>query len=156
MSAGAEPTFVASATRAQPAAADTKPAATTGRRPIRSIARPAGTAASAEATRKIAGPRPSRPWIPVTSTNVIDETAATSCSTAEWTAIVAARMSVLRRTLSCVATRTVKRPIQPRTSPDPARRSFASSGSALAAMNPIPSRRATSTRMPMPMTRIPP
>jgi hypothetical protein len=83
MSAGAESTFVASATRAHPAAADRKPPATTGRRPTRSIARPAGRAVTAEATRKIAGPRPRRPSIPVTSTNVMDETAATSCSTAE-------------------------------------------------------------------------
>ena len=44
---------------------------------------PAGIAAEADATRKIAGPSPSSPSIPVTSTNVIDDTAATSCSTAE-------------------------------------------------------------------------
>ena len=62
--------------------------------------RPAGSAATADATRKIAGPSPSRPRTPVTSTNVSDDTAATSCSTAEYTAIVAARISVLRPTLS--------------------------------------------------------
>jgi hypothetical protein len=48
---------------------------------MRSIIRPAGTAVSAEDTRKIAGPSPSRPSTPVTSTKVIEETAATSCST---------------------------------------------------------------------------
>src|SRR3954449_12352148 len=75
----------------------------TGRRPIRSIARPAGTAVSADAVRKIAGPRPRRPSTPVTSTNVIDETAATSWSTAEYTAMAAASSTVLRRTGRWVA-----------------------------------------------------
>ena len=83
MSSGAEPTLVASAVRQQPTVADRYPPAITGRRPMRSIARPAGSAASADASRKIAGPRPSRPRTPVTSTNVIDDTAATSCRTAE-------------------------------------------------------------------------
>jgi hypothetical protein len=97
ITAGVESRFVASAVSAQPAAASPYPPAITGRRPIRSIARPAGTAASADATRKIAGPSPSSPSTPLTSTNVIDDTAATSCSTAEYTAIVAASSSVLRR-----------------------------------------------------------
>jgi hypothetical protein len=52
-------------------------------RPTRSINRPAGTAASPDAIRKIAGPSPSSPSIPVTSTKVIDDTAAVSCSTDE-------------------------------------------------------------------------
>lgn len=70
----------------------------TGLRPKRSIIRPAGIDVSAEAVRKIAGPSPSRPRTPVTSTNVNDDTAATSCKTAEFTAIVAASNTVLRRT----------------------------------------------------------
>ena len=40
---------------------------------MRSMSRPAGIAADADATRKIAGPSPSSPSIPVTSTNVIDD-----------------------------------------------------------------------------------
>ena len=83
ITSGVEPMLVASAVTEQPAAAARKPPAITGRRPTRSIARPAGTAASAEDTRKIAGPSPRSPSIPVTSTNVIEETAATSWSTAE-------------------------------------------------------------------------
>ena len=80
---GVESMFVASAVSEQPHAASTYPPATTGRRPTRSISRPAGTAASPEETRKIAGPSPSSPSTPETSTNVIEETAATSCSTDE-------------------------------------------------------------------------
>ena len=83
ISSSGESIAVASAVRPHPTAAARKPPPTTGRRPMRSIARPAGTAASADAVRKIAGPSPSRPSMPVTSTNVSDETAATSCSTAE-------------------------------------------------------------------------
>ena len=75
--------FVASAVSEQPHAASTYPPAMTGLRPMRSINRPAGTAVSPEATRKIAGPSPSNPSTPVTSTNVSDDTAATSCSTDE-------------------------------------------------------------------------
>src|SRR3954454_21738638 len=70
---------------------------------MRSISRPAGTALRPEATRKIAGPSPSSPSTPVTSTNVIDETAATSWSTAEYTAMAAASSTVLRRTGRWVA-----------------------------------------------------
>jgi hypothetical protein len=83
ITSGVEPMPVASAVRPQPAAAARKPPPTTGLRPRRSIARPAGTAVSADAVRKIAGPSPSSPSTPVTSTNVSDETAATSWSTAE-------------------------------------------------------------------------
>src|SRR5436305_8877010 len=89
---------VASAVNPQPIAPSAKPALITGVRPTRSISRPAGTAVRAEALRKIAGPSPRRPLTPVTRTNVSDDTAATSWSTAELTAIVAARRSVLRRT----------------------------------------------------------
>src|SRR5215217_5793000 len=102
MSSGVDARFVASAVRQQPTVANRYPLAITGRRPKRSIARPAGSAVNADATRKIAGPSPSRPRTPTTSTNVSDDTAATSCSTAEYTAIVAARSSVLRPTLSSV------------------------------------------------------
>src|SRR5690349_20528069 len=97
MTAGVESTRVASAVSAQPAAPSTNPTVITGVRPKRSIIRPAGTDVSAEAVRKIAGPSPTSPRTPVTSTNVSDDTAATSCSTAEFTAIVAASRMVLRR-----------------------------------------------------------
>jgi hypothetical protein len=83
ITAGVESRFVASAVSEQPAAAKTYPPAMTGLRPTRSINRPAGTAASADAVRKIAGPSPSSPSTPVTSTKVSEETAATSCSTDE-------------------------------------------------------------------------
>ena len=72
---------------------------------MRSMSLPAGMAADAEATRKMAGPSPSSPSIPVTSTKVIDDTAATSWSTAEYTAIVAASSSVFRRTWSSITAR---------------------------------------------------
>src|SRR6266571_6411322 len=88
---------VARAVKAHPAAPTAKPKLMTGVRPNRSIKRPAGIAVTADAVRKIAGPRPRSPLTPVTRTNVSDETAATSWSTAELTAIVAARRTVLRR-----------------------------------------------------------
>ena len=88
---------VASAVSAHPAAPIAKPKLMTGVRPNRSIKRPAGIAVSADAVRKIAGPRPSSPLTPVTRTNVSDDTAATNWSTAELTAIVAASRTVLRR-----------------------------------------------------------
>ncbi len=56
-----------SATRQQPAAPIPKPPAITGTRPIRSMSRPAGSAASAPAARKIAGPSPRIDSMPVTS-----------------------------------------------------------------------------------------
>src|SRR2546423_14832785 len=92
-----ESSRVARAVTAQPTAPTAKPKLITGVRPKRSIKRPAGIEVSADAVRKIAGPRPSRPRTPVTRTKVSDDTAATSWSTAELTAIVAARRMVLRR-----------------------------------------------------------
>ena len=83
ITSGVESAAVAAAVRAHPAVAIAYPAAITGRRPSRSIARPAGRAVSADAVRKIAGPSPSRPSTPVTSTKVSEDTAATSWSTAE-------------------------------------------------------------------------
>ena len=83
ITSGALSRFVASAVSEQPTEAATYPPAITGLRPMRSINRPAGTADSAEDIRKIAGPSPSSPVTPVTSTNVIDDTAATSWSTDE-------------------------------------------------------------------------
>src|SRR3954464_1439243 len=91
-----EPVLVASAVSRQPQEPSAKPTVSTGTRPKRSISRPAGTAVSPEEVRKIAGPRPTRPLTPVTSTNVSEETAAVSWRTAEFTAIVAARITVLR------------------------------------------------------------
>ena len=88
---------VPSAVSAQPVAPPRNPTAMIGTRPNRSIAHPAGRAVSADAVRKIAGPSPSSASKPVTSTKVREETAATSCSTAEFTAIVAASRIVLRR-----------------------------------------------------------
>src|SRR5437763_7270984 len=93
-----ESILVASAVTAQPPAPIAKPKLMTGVRPKRSIRRPAGIEVNAEAVRKIAGPRPRSPLTPVTRTNVSDDTAATSWSTAELTAIVAASRTVLRRT----------------------------------------------------------
>ena len=94
--AAVEPVLVASAVSRQPQEPRAKPTVNTGTRPKRSISRPAGTAVSPDEMRKIAGPRPSSPLTPVTSTKVSDETAAVSWRTAEFTAIVAARITVLR------------------------------------------------------------
>ena len=95
--ASVESMCVASAVTAHPHAPSAKPTVITGVRPTRSIKRPAGTAVNPEDVRKIAGPSPSSPLTPVTSTNVSDETAAVNCRTAELTAIVAERITVLRR-----------------------------------------------------------
>ena len=84
--------------RAQPEPPTMKPTTSTGLRPNRSIARPATAPVHAAATRKIAGPSPRSPLTPVTRTNVSEDTAATSCTTAELTASVAASRNVLRRT----------------------------------------------------------
>src|SRR5262245_59688242 len=97
ITSGVDPVRVASPVMQQPTLASEKPPVITGVRPIRSIRRPAGTAVTPENVRKIAGPRPSNPRTPVTSTNVSDDTAATSCRTAEFTAMVAERRMVLRR-----------------------------------------------------------
>ena len=74
-----------------------KPAASTGTRPKRSIARPAGSAASAPEASTIAGPSPSRPLTPSTATSVSDATAADSCSIPELAARAADSSAVLRR-----------------------------------------------------------
>ncbi len=97
ITARVDPVCVARAVSAQPHAPRAKPAVITGVRPTLSISRPAGTAVNPDDVRKIAGPRPSSPLTPVTSTNVSDETAAVNWRTAELTAIVAERITVLRR-----------------------------------------------------------
>jgi hypothetical protein len=73
------------------------PAARTGTRPKRSIARPAGRAASAPAVSTIAGPSPSSPSMSSTVTSVSEATAADSCSIAELIASAAASRMLLRR-----------------------------------------------------------
>src|SRR5439155_9470790 len=83
----------------QPATPAAQPPARTGTRPKRSIARPAGNAAKAAEARNTAGPRPRIDSIPVTSTSVVVATAATSCSMPERQVSVAARRTVLRRTM---------------------------------------------------------
>ena len=92
-----DPVRVARAVSAHPDAPSAKPAVITGVRPTRSIRRPAGTAVNPDDVRKIAGPRPRRPLTPVTSTKVREETAAVNWRTAELTAMVAERITVLRR-----------------------------------------------------------
>ena len=72
------------------------PTASTGTRPKRSIARPAGSAASAPEASTIAGPSPSSPFTPVTSTNVSEATAAESWSIPELAARAAERSAVFR------------------------------------------------------------
>ena len=79
-----------------PTAPMAKPAASTGTRPTRSIARPANGAVSAPHASTIAGPRPSRPSIPSTWTSVIDATAACSWSMPEFAASAADRSAVFR------------------------------------------------------------
>jgi hypothetical protein len=88
---------VASAFNAHPLESATNPTASTGRRPCLSIVRPAITAVTPDDVRKIAGPRPSRPAWPVTSTKVSVDTAAASCSTTELTALTVDSSSVFRR-----------------------------------------------------------
>ncbi len=100
---GADPRALPAAASAQPTAPAQKPPASTGTRPIRSIARPAGSAASAPDARTIAGPSPSSPRTSRTSTSVSDATAAESCSIAELAASAAASSAVLRRTGSATA-----------------------------------------------------
>ena len=72
------------------------PTASTGIRPYRSIALPPTQADPAAAVRKIAGPSPSRPSTPVTSTNVIVATAADSEMPAPLTAMQPDNSSVFR------------------------------------------------------------
>src|SRR3954451_13775903 len=96
-SAGTDDVRVASAFNAHPVESATNPTASTGRRPCRSIVRPAITAVTPDDVRKMAGPRPSSPAWPVTSTNVSVDTAAASCSTTELTALAVDRSRVFRR-----------------------------------------------------------
>ncbi len=86
-----------SAASPQPAEPTTKPRASTGTRPMRSIARPAGSAASAPDASTIAGPSPSRPLTPTTETSVSEATAAESWSVPEFAASDADSRNVLRR-----------------------------------------------------------
>ncbi len=95
---GADPRTLPTAASAQPIVPAQNPPARTGTRPMRSIARPAGSAASAPAASTIAGPSPSSPFTSRTSTSVSDATAAESCSIAEFAASAEARRIVLRRT----------------------------------------------------------
>jgi hypothetical protein len=106
---GAEPALLPTAASAHPAAPATNPPASTGMRPMRSIARPAGSAASAPDASTIAGPRPSSPRTSSTSTSVSDATAAESWSIAEFAASAAASRTVLRRMGSCGAVATAAR-----------------------------------------------
>jgi hypothetical protein len=76
----------------------TKPAASTGTRPRRSIARPATSAPTALDERTTAGPSPSRPSMPVTATNVTVATAAVSCDIPNRHARPAESSAVLRPT----------------------------------------------------------
>ena len=76
----ADSTSQPSAVVRQPAIPATQPPASTGIRPSRSISRPAGSAASAPAVRKIAGPSPRIPSTPVTRTSVTVPTATASCT----------------------------------------------------------------------------
>ena len=95
--AGAKAVALPSAASPQPAAPVPKPTASTGTLPVRSIARPAGSAASAPDARTIAGPSPSSPSMSRTVTSVSDATAAESCSIAELIASAAASRMLLRR-----------------------------------------------------------
>src|SRR6476659_10188347 len=81
-----------------PTMPSTQPKATTGTRRCRSIALPAGRAATAEDARKTAGPRPRIDSMPVTRTSVIVDTATTSWSIPLRQVSVAARRIVFRRT----------------------------------------------------------
>ena len=94
---GADSSVLPSAASTPPSVPITKPVAITGTRPNRSIARPAGNAASAPDASTIAGPRPSSPLTPITSTNVSEATAAESCIIPEFAASDAERRAVLRR-----------------------------------------------------------
>jgi hypothetical protein len=69
-----------------PAIPSAKPVTSTGTRPKRSMARPAGSAKSAPVPRTIAGPSPTRLRTPTTRTTVSVATAAESCSIAEFAA----------------------------------------------------------------------
>jgi hypothetical protein len=98
MSNGADSIPQASAVSRQPATPRPKPPARTGTRPKRSISLPAGSALTAPETRKIAGPRPRIPSIPVTSTSDVVATATPSWSIPERAASDDASSRVLRLT----------------------------------------------------------
>ena len=93
----ADSTSQPSAVVRQPAIPATQPPASTGIRPSRSISRPAGSAASAPAVRKIAGPSPRMPSTPVTRTSVTVPTATASCTIPDRHVRVAASRIVFRR-----------------------------------------------------------
>ena len=98
MTSGAVPQRQPSAVVDVPATPTTQPTASTGTRPRVSISRPAGNAASAPAVRKMAGPRPRIPSIPVTTTSVVVATATTSWIVPERQTSTPESRSVLRRT----------------------------------------------------------
>ena len=81
----------------QPTMPATQPPASTGIRPRRSMSRPAGSAASAPAVRKIAGPSPRIPSMPVTRTSVTVATATASWTMPDRHVSVAASRTVFRR-----------------------------------------------------------
>ena len=95
--AGAKAVALPSAASPQPAAPVPKPGASTGTLPTRSIARPAGSAASAPGRQDDRGASPSRPSMSSTVTSVSEATAAESCSIAELIASAAASRMLLRR-----------------------------------------------------------
>ena len=95
--AGAKTVALPSPASPQPAAPVPKPSARIGTRPTRSMARPAGSAASAPEVSTIAGPRPSSPLMSSTLTSVSEATAAESCSMAELMASAAASRMLFRR-----------------------------------------------------------
>ena len=120
------------AARMQPPTPRAQPVASTGTRRCRSIARPAGRAATADDARNTAGPRPRIDSMPVTRTSVIVETATTSWSMPLRHVSVAASRTVFRRTSAGAApqrsrsarvahpdTRSTIAPIRPSTSPAP-------------------------------------
>ena len=98
MTRNADSTAEPAAASRQPATPDRQPAASTGTLPLRSIARPAGSAATAEEARNTAGPRPRIDLTPVTSTSVMVATATTSCTMPVRQVNVPASSTVLRRT----------------------------------------------------------
>src|SRR5262245_52763251 len=110
ITSGALATRQARPASAQPTAPVANPPAITGTRPRRSMRRPAGSAASAPAVRKIAGPSPRIDSIPVTRTRVIVATATASWRTPESVTRHRLRKTVLR--LICFELVT-GRPIQP-------------------------------------------
>ena len=95
---------------AQPIAPPTNAPRMTGIRPTRSISRPAGPTASAPAVRKIAGPRPRIPLIPVTATSVTELSAAASWNAPEFATRQPARRNAFLRT-SLLTSRVYAEPV---------------------------------------------